>query len=110
MAGFQSMSYSKSRDAPMRFKPTPPAFELSKNTSKTRKCYSMVHVQLKEIKLLFLKITTIHLLNGTCIKLKEIKILFLKVLINVNVITFQTMLAVKLCDNFLTNICGSLSI
>lgn len=107
------MSYSKSRDAPMRFKPTPPAFELSKNTSTTRKCYSMVHVQyrkLKEIKLLFLKITTIHLLNGTCIKLEEIKILFLKVLINVNVITFQTMLAVKLCDNFLTNICGSLSI
>lgn len=34
LAGFQSMSYSKSREAPMRFKPTPPALELSRNTSK----------------------------------------------------------------------------
>lgn len=69
-----------------------------------------LYKKLKDIKLLFLKITTIHLLNGTCIKLKEIKILFLKVLINVNVITFQTMLAVELGDNFLSNICGSLAI
>jgi len=33
VAGFQSESYRTKRDAPVRFRPTPPAFALSKNTS-----------------------------------------------------------------------------
>lgn len=48
----------------------------------------LVYKMFKDIKLLFLKIIIIYLLNGICIKFKEIKILFLKVLINVNVIIF----------------------
>ena len=32
-AGFQSISYNTSRDAPVRFSPVPPALELSKNTA-----------------------------------------------------------------------------
>jgi hypothetical protein len=33
VAGFQSESYRTKRDAPVRFRPTPPAFALSKNTT-----------------------------------------------------------------------------
>jgi hypothetical protein len=38
VAGFQSESYRTKREAPVRFRPTPPAFALSKNTTsgKTR--------------------------------------------------------------------------
>lgn len=33
LAGFQSISNKMSLDAPIRFKPTPPALELNKNTT-----------------------------------------------------------------------------
>ena len=32
-AGFQSISNKIKREAPVKFKPTPPAFELSRNTT-----------------------------------------------------------------------------
>ena len=35
LAGFQSISYNINRDAPVRFNPVPPAFELNRNTTKT---------------------------------------------------------------------------
>jgi hypothetical protein len=37
LAGFQSISYSINLDAPIRLRPTPPALELSRNTTKGKK-------------------------------------------------------------------------
>lgn len=37
LAGFQSISYNISLDAPIRFKPTPPALLLNKNTTTVKK-------------------------------------------------------------------------
>ena len=42
LAGFQSISNSISFDAPIRFKPTPPAFELKRNTTKNNKEQSYI--------------------------------------------------------------------
>lgn len=37
MAGFQSISYNISLEAPIRFRPTPTALELNKNTTVNEK-------------------------------------------------------------------------